>query len=397
MRKTLGLLLVIAFMAPLQTLAASNPSAGKSCPRAGIIQSYNGYVYTCINSGKKTVWNAGVKVTSNSPGGNTVQTNKSFDSIPVDNIVVKRINERIKGLRKPSTEIANSISIITEKAVPADAMESIKLQHQYMMQAFPDAFKWGGNDFMIFENVPWAKEKAIAADCYIPSQLLRPEEIPPTMWSVSTQCFRSSGGNKSISFLNWPSFQKYDSIVKRSVAGVDMWAYQAAQEGDGSLVQSFYYAGKDNYGIGNPLPAWYEQGGQFALSSIALAIQERKWRQSSLMQGRVSTCNGKHVEDSVFYNANPNLGGCHYELGAIATELLVGLYGFDAPISWLQNIEISMQSSQPEFLATWDSTFKKTYGITLDQFYKWANSYADYLESRGSKKLPSDLLAALKK
>jgi hypothetical protein len=397
MRKTLGLLLVITFLAPLQTIAATNPVAGKSCLRVGIIQSYNVYIFTCVKSGKKTVWNAGVKVSSNSPGGNTVLSINSFESVPTDNIVVKRINERIQGLRKPTSDSTNSISILTEKTVPSDALDSIKLQHQYMMQAFPEAFKWGVNEFVIFETVSWAKDKAITSDCYLPSQLLRPEEIPPTMWSITTQCFRATGGNKTISFLNWPSFQKYDSTGKRSVNGVDMWAYQAAQEGDGSLIQSYFYAGKDKYGTGNPLPAWYEQGGQFALSSVALAIQERKWRQSSLMQGRVYTCEGRKVEDSVFYNANPNLGGCHYALGAIATELLIGLYGFDAPISWLQNIEISMQSSQSEFLATWDSTFKKTYGITLDQFYKWANSYAAYLESRGSKKLPSDLLTALKK
>ena len=303
----------------------------------------------------------------------------------------------ISKLRLPDKTITVDEEVIVEGEIPIDALKSIQLQHKYMVEAFPEAFRWGSNKFYIFNTVEWAKKMAISLNCWIPPQFERPEEISPTMWSITTVCGESRDGSRTISFLNWPSFQKCDPAEIRLVTGFDEWQYQAAQEGDGSLVQNYYYKGRTVYGINNPLPAWYEQGGQSALSSIALAIQTRTWRQSSLAQGRVATCGDKKVEDSSFYNANPNLGGCHYQLGRIATELMIALYGFDSPISWQKNIMIHPISSREKFLSTWETTFQETFGEPITKFYEFANAYVEYLKSGGRSKLPKEFLERMDK
>jgi hypothetical protein len=56
---------------------ATTPSAGKSCAKAGTSAIANSMKFTCVNSGKKLIWNTGTKVSpaqSNSPSRTTPAT-----------------------------------------------------------------------------------------------------------------------------------------------------------------------------------------------------------------------------------------------------------------------------------------------------------------------------------
>ena len=62
MRKALTALAVLALtISPLQASAAA-AKAGAVCSKAGAMSTVNGIKYTCVKSGKKLVWNKGVKV-----------------------------------------------------------------------------------------------------------------------------------------------------------------------------------------------------------------------------------------------------------------------------------------------------------------------------------------------
>ena len=57
-------LIALLLMAPLTpSISATPPKAGALCSKAGITKNYNGKKYTCIKSGKKLVWNKGVRIT----------------------------------------------------------------------------------------------------------------------------------------------------------------------------------------------------------------------------------------------------------------------------------------------------------------------------------------------
>lgn len=318
-----------------------------------------------------------------------------YKSLPSKNIVVKSIQAEIKYLRAADLNNSATAEINSESSIPIDAVQSIEKQHKFMIQAFPEAFKWGNNTFYIYKTRKAARIEAAARGCVVSDEFKDSYKEPTTMNSITQPCGNQATGYRTTSFLNWPSYQKYDLVAKRTADGFDMWSFQAGQEGDGSLIQSFYYAGKSEAPNGNPMPAWYEQGGQFALSSIALAVEKRQWRQISLLQGRVDTCNGAKLKSTFFYNSPENKNSCHYQLGAIATELMVAIYGFDAPIMWLKNSSIPHTLSDAEKMELWKSSFKETYGDSLEKFLGWSDAYARYLSTNGKQKLPAQLISRL--
>ena len=66
MRKALAALTALVLVSsPLQASAATK--AGAACSKAGVTSTVNGVKYTCIKSGKKFVWDKGVKVVTPKP------------------------------------------------------------------------------------------------------------------------------------------------------------------------------------------------------------------------------------------------------------------------------------------------------------------------------------------
>lgn len=62
MRKWLALLLAVAFLGFLSFSANAAIKPGSTCKKLGQINIYSGKKYTCINSGKKLIWNKGDKI-----------------------------------------------------------------------------------------------------------------------------------------------------------------------------------------------------------------------------------------------------------------------------------------------------------------------------------------------
>lgn len=331
----------------------------------------------CIRSGDKFIWGK--------PTPDPI-----FVWIPRDNLVAAAIQRRILNLRLPDKTSNPSVAIEYEGNVPKDARDSLRLQIQYITQAFPEPFKEIQNKFFVYQTIDWAKNKAAENKCPIPSVLNDP---PPTMHSEGVQCNFASPMRSYGSFLNWASFKQYDRATIRRVGGMDEWANQAAQEGGGASIQSFYNRSW-SIGNGNPLPAWYEQGGQDVLTSIAFATQTRKWRQASLSQGQPNTCGGMEIARVEFYG--PEGQGCEYTVGAMASELLVALFGFDAPIAWYKVIDLGPGKTKGEIASAWRKSFKEVYGLELTQFYAWVNAYRHHIGTYGGKKLPADLVTKLK-
>ena len=68
MRKALAALTVLVLaVAPLQTSIAATAKAGGTCTKAGSTSTVNSIKYTCVKSGKKLVWDKGVKVVTPKP------------------------------------------------------------------------------------------------------------------------------------------------------------------------------------------------------------------------------------------------------------------------------------------------------------------------------------------
>ncbi len=53
---------LVLIATPLYAVYAAAPKAGATCKKVGLTATYAGKKFTCIKSGKKLVWNKGVKV-----------------------------------------------------------------------------------------------------------------------------------------------------------------------------------------------------------------------------------------------------------------------------------------------------------------------------------------------
>jgi hypothetical protein len=372
-----------------------------------------------VKSGKKLLWSRGVSnsqtkspVTTPSPKASVSALPTSMASpsaipegaqandnwIPRGNPVTSAIEKRVSSIRKP-IEVTYELEVLAENSVSREAIKSLEDQHRFMARAFPDALKGTKTRYFLYSTIGWAKDRSKEYKCNFPEYLEAMALNPVTMHAGATNCGDSETNRYEVAFINWPSFEKFDPATNRRTTGLDMFAFIAGQESSGGRVQFFYNASRElnNY---NPLPAWYEQGGQFALSSIALAVETRKWRQSSLSQGSVYVCQnaGKLVtlKETSFYDAPQEANGCWYSSGAIATELMVALYGFDAPVEWYKKIKIEGQQSKQVISQTWETSFKATFGDSLSKFYEFADSYATYLKSNRLDSLSSELLSRLK-
>lgn len=377
------LIVILALLSALIPVSAQANQAkvGSKCPGIGATTRVTGLDLECKKSGKSFKW-----ALSPSKLGTGI-----YAWTPKGNIVTATIQRRIANLRSADKSTSVNVLIEVEGNVPKAAVASLKLQIQYLVEAFPEVFKNYTNSFFIYQSSKWATEKALANKCPIPSVIKDP---PMTMHSEAVFCDWSNSSTTLSSFLNWSSYEKYDLAPIRIVGGFDEWSNQAAQEGGGSSIQNYYNKSKSLWN-GNPLPAWFEQGGQDQLTSIALAVQTRKWRQASLSNGEVRNCPGRQLTQTEFYGSESN--GCEYDLGAIASELMVALYGFEAPISWFKEIELAPNQSKEVARSAWERSFKSAYGDSLSTFYKWAYAYSEYLGSNGRKSLPSDLLSRLSK
>lgn len=363
------------------TAQANQPRVGSKCPGPNATTKVAGIDLQCKKSGNSLKW--AIKQSKNSVG--------IYAWTPKENLVAAAIQRRIGTLRQADKSISVTIPIEFEGNVPADAINSLKLQIKYVSEAYPEVFQIYKNKFIVYQTNKWAIEKAQANKCPIPSVVQDP---PMSAHSEAIFCDQENSSTTVISFLNWSSYEKYDFSPIRLVGGFDEWANQVGQEGGGSSIQNFYNKSRA-LGNGNPLPAWFEQGSQDVITSIALAVQTRKWRQASLSVGQVRNCPGQPIEKTEFYG--PESNWCEYDLGAIASELMVALYGFDAPISWFKEIDLASNQSRETTRSAWEQSFKNAYGDSLSTFYTWANAYSEYLGSNGKKKLPADLLRRLAK
>ena len=84
MRRFLAISIIISTFTVISTGASATVKAGTACSPKGKTTSFGGYKYTCVLSGKKTIWNKGVKVTTTTSTTTTtlaIQIPKTFEAL----------------------------------------------------------------------------------------------------------------------------------------------------------------------------------------------------------------------------------------------------------------------------------------------------------------------------
>jgi hypothetical protein len=133
------------------------------------------------------------------------------------------------------------------------------------------------------------------------------------------------------------------------------------------------------------IPNWYLQGGQTALAFVSHVAAKRTIDGASSKAYVNDECRNVTLESMNIKAGTTGIpSSCVYSKGYATLQLMIALYGWDAPIAWFAGF-----SNSEDF----ENAFKKVYGDSLSEFNKLADSYWAYLDN--PRNISSGLLSRL--
>jgi hypothetical protein len=373
MRKiALGVLVFIS-LAMLPTSAANTPKAGASCKKVGTSQTFKSIKYTCIKSGKKLVWNKGVKVSVSIPlptASPTPTVTPTATSTP-----------EAKSFIPWSTDVtAKQVSDAAQKSFRdwAAAQANKPTNHQFFIQ---DG---------VFPNRAKSLAAADKTGTQLFSQYFSTKSITvigrTEQWVV--QKLNSLGGNFNSCSINYVPGLDYcwDAQSLQGMVVLTDASFNPSDLGrDGSSLLAHEYFHLVQYQLSNNarkhtikdgsalaanlFPAWFAEGtAEFAGFSIAtLAMGSDYWQGRAAMNtygiGDPAANKNALVDSEIrtYAGTQPNGPTNPYMIGRTATEYLVASAGFQAMLDiWLTYKETK----------NFEKSFEKAIGITKDEFYE---------------------------
>jgi hypothetical protein len=374
-RLVLGVL-VLMLLSFLPTSAANVPKAGASCSKQGAVQTFKSVKYTCIKSGRKLVWNKGVRVVSRSKA--SAAAAKPATPTPIDTPAP---------VATPTPFIPWSTDVTARQVSDA-------AQKNFRAWAAAQANKPVDHQFFIQDGVFPNRAKSLAAadktGTQLFSQFFSTKSITvigrTEAWVV--QKLNSLGGDFnscSINYVPGLDFCWDAQSLQGMVVLTDAVFNPSDLGGNGSSLLAHEYFHLVQYQLSNSarkhtirdgsaatahlFPAWFAEGtAEFAGFSIAtLAMDSEYWQGRAAMNtygiGDPAANRNALVDAEIrtYSGTQPNGPVNPYMIGRTATEYLVASAGFQAMLDvWLTFKETK----------NFEKSFEKAIGITKDEFYE---------------------------
>lgn len=369
----LGLLLLFTFSC-LPSFAAIPPKPGSSCSKQGITKTYNGKKYTCIKSGKRLVWNRGVKLKTTAPQLDPTPaptptptltkplTLDNLDAYWTPIVAKKNIAEY-----KPSVEVTEpNIKMYVSKLISDSVLQKTKSDLYKIQSLFMRiAPKYSEALFYHADDIEWAQSTVdillgedasndlVPARCANAWERKNAKNVP-----VFTGSFCDAGGTG-----RWvPEVpHEYVHVVQDSI---DYFWPQPCWIGEG---MANYYG----MTIAEPNPEQVLGLLNQDLNGTITSITGSQTLRSFLSQN-----NADEIKRAMTLMEEPDpqdrLGAC-YMLGGWAWEALLAVYGQDKIVDYLQGFQNR---------SDWKVNFNSIFGITPDVFY---GKLAPYFASKVKK------------
>jgi hypothetical protein len=360
----------------LPTSAANVPKAGASCSKQGAVQTFKSVKHTCIKSGRKLVWNKGVRVVSRSKA--SAAAAKPATPTPIDTPAP---------VATPTPFIPWSTDVTARQVSDA-------AQKNFRAWAAAQANKPVDHQFFIQDGVFPNRAKSLAAadktGTQLFSQFFSTKSITvigrTEAWVV--QKLNSLGGDFnscSINYVPGLDFCWDAQSLQGMVVLTDAVFNPSDLGGDGSSLLAHEYFHLVQYQLSNSarkhtirdgsaatahlFPAWFAEGtAEFAGFSIAtLAMDSEYWQGRAAMNtygiGDPAANRNALVDAEIrtYSGTQPNGPVNPYMIGRTATEYLVASAGFQAMLDvWLTFKETK----------NFEKSFVKAIGITKGEFYE---------------------------
>ena len=295
------------------------------------------------------------------------------------NPVFNRINARIKELPVPTKSTAPPpIEWILQDS-SADSFQRVLLdQHLQLSNQYPTLYRWDGVALgVIGDLVTWTPSSPL-----LTGQCTRFISEVSNMWrALSFLDKRLLAGTTECESKVLAAFRPNPS---NPIPDGDLMA----QEFGGEIQMNSQRANPATAKIGRGalnIPNWYLQGGQTALAFVAHVAAKRTIDGASSKAFVNDECRNVTLASMNFKAGSGGIpSSCVYSKGYATLQLMIALYGWDAPTAWFAGF-----TNSEDF----ESAFKKAYGDSLSDFNKLADSYWAYLDN--PRNISPELLARL--
>jgi len=283
------------------------------------------------------------------------------------NPVFNRINSRIKELPVPSKSTSlPPIDWILQDSSFDSFQRGLLDQHSQLSAQYPTRYRWDGSALgVIGDFITWTPSSPL-----LTGQCTRFLTQVSDMWrALPFLDKRLLAGTTECESKVLAAFRPNPS---NPIPDGDLMA----QEFGGEIQMNSQRANPATAQVGRGalnIPNWYLQGGQTAIAFVAHVAAKRTIDGASSKAFVNDECRNVTLDSmNIKAGANGIPSSCVYSKGYATLQLMIALYGWDAPISWFAGF-----SNSEDF----ENAFKKAFGDSLSDFNKLADSYWAYLDN----------------
>ena len=402
---TLGLCLAV-IISSVQPLAFAAVKSGQSCSKVGSTSISKGLKYTCIKSGKKLVWNKGVKVVpvvkptptpSPTPTPEVTPT-PTIAPTPIPTSTPLRRWDESEQLDKLLTQFSGRLNQVANyqpemiiefgKGTYDDYKELINI-------GIPAAAKFWSADIKSPLKFPVVYSGVEDRDWFLSRIAFYGHSSQQYIAEVDRRIALDGDnvGMAGYSYTNGTSLMQF--FRGKGLTKLYPLDYSTVSHEYSHAAQTYFMNGKMD-----ALPCWAMEGGAnvYANIIVGLFIRNTKADEYLIRNGSVRmsldskendlwTATDEQIYAMIKSIERQNSPQCTfpsrlgYSLGMLMYEQLLGKYGQDKAIAW-------MQSSPTK---GWQSAFESVYGIKVEDWYKnEAIPYAKVEVKKIKKEWPRD-------
>ena len=381
---TLGLCLAV-FISSVQPIALAAVKSGQSCSKLGATSTTKGVKYTCIKSGKKLVWNKGVKVVpvvkpapTPSPTPEVIPTpsptptpTPTPTSTPLqrwdESEQLDKLLSQFSGRLNQSANYQPEMIIEFGKGTYDDYKELINV-------GIAAAAKFWSADMKTTLKFPVIYSGVVDRDWFLSRITFYGHSSPQYIAEVDRRIALDGDnvGMAGYSYTNGTSLIQF--FRGKGLTKLYPLDYSTVSHEYSHAAQTFFMNGKMD-----AMPCWAIEGGAnvYANIIVGLFIRNTKADEYLIRNGSVRmsldskendlwTATDDQIYTMIKSIERQNSPQCTfpsrlgYSLGMLMYEQLLGKYGQDKAIAW-------MQSSPTK---GWQSAFESVYGIKVEDWYR---------------------------
>ena len=375
---TLGLCLAV-FISSVQPLALAAVKSGQSCSKVGATSISKGVKYTCIKSGKKLVWNKGVKIVPVAKPTPSVTASPEQTPIPTPSPTSSPLqrwdeSDRLDALLTQFSDRINQSANFQPEMIIEFGKGTYDDYKELINVGIAAAAKFWSTDIKSPLKFPVIYSGVEDRDWFLSRIAFYGHSSPQYLENVDRRIALDGDrvGMAGLSYSNGTYLIQF--FRGKALTRLYPLDYSTVSHEYSHAAQTYFLKGKMD-----AFPCWAMEGGAnvYANIIIGLFIRNTKADEYLIRNGsvRMSLESRENdlwtASDDQFYNMiksmeRQNSPQCTfptklgYSLGMLIYEQLLGKYGQAKAIAWM---EASASTN-------WQMAFENIYRIKVDDWYK---------------------------